>query len=74
MINQLRGILFDRGIIIPKGRPRLDRWLRDELLSACTLTDRIRQLDTSINWLCQHERMVLNGLRTKYCLSDVSSL
>ena len=44
VINQLRGILFDRGIIISKGRPRLNRWLRDELPSAPSLTDRMRQL------------------------------
>jgi len=44
VINQLRGILFDRGIIISKGRPKLNRWLRDKLPSAPDLTDRMRQL------------------------------
>ena len=44
LVNQLRGILFDRGIIILKGRPRLDRWLRDELPAAPGLTGRMRQL------------------------------
>ncbi len=44
LINQLRGVLFDRGIIIAKGRPKLDRWLRDELASAVGLSERMQGL------------------------------
>jgi transposase len=44
LINQLRALLFDRGIVIPKGRPKLMRWLRDELPAAEELTERMRIL------------------------------
>jgi transposase len=44
LINQLRGVLFDRGIVIAKGRPKLDRWLRDEFASAVGLSDRMQGL------------------------------
>jgi transposase len=44
LVNQLRAVLFDRGIIIAKGRPKLSRWLREELPSAAGLSARIRRL------------------------------
>lgn len=31
LINQLPGVLFDRGIVIAKGRPKLNLWLRENL-------------------------------------------
>lgn len=44
LINQLRGVLFDRGIVIAKGRPKLNLWLRENLPDNTILTARMRQL------------------------------
>lgn len=44
LINQLRGVLFDRGIVIAKGRPKLNLWLRENLPDNTLLTTRMRQL------------------------------
>ncbi len=44
LINQLRGVLFDRGIVIAKGRPKLNLWLRDNIQDNTFLTARMRQL------------------------------
>lgn len=44
LINQLRAVLFERGLIIPKGRTKLDRWLREELPNAPGLSERMHKL------------------------------
>lgn len=44
LINQLRGVLFDRGIVIAKGRPKLNLWLRENPPNNTTLTARMQQL------------------------------
>lgn len=44
LINQLRGVLFHRGIVIPKGRPKLNLWLRDNPPNNTILTVRMQQL------------------------------
>jgi len=45
LINQLRSILLERGIIVPKGRRKLERILPDVLAEeASTLSSRMRQL------------------------------
>jgi transposase len=38
LINQLRAVLFVRGLVIPKGGKKLDRWLREELMNASGLS------------------------------------
>lgn len=44
LINQLRAVLFERGLFIPKGRTKLDRWLREELPNARGLSPRMQRL------------------------------
>jgi transposase len=44
LINQLRAVLFERGLVIPKGRTKLDRWLREELPNARGLSPRMQKL------------------------------
>lgn len=48
LINQLRALLFERGLIIPKGRTRLDRWIREELPTAPGLSPRMQALVASL--------------------------
>jgi transposase len=40
-VNQVRAILFDRGIIIATGRLKLERWLRENLVAIPGLTPRM---------------------------------
>jgi transposase len=53
LINQLRGLLFERGIVVPKGRRKLEVYL-DELMGAdpASLGTRIRMLidDMRMEW------------------------
>ena len=44
LINQLRAVLFERGLIIPRGRTKLDRWLREELPNARGLSPCMQRL------------------------------
>lgn len=44
LINQLRAVLFERGIVIPKGRTKLERWLRKKFPAASGLSLRMKKL------------------------------
>lgn len=44
LINQPRGVLSDHGIVIAKGRPKLNLWLRENLSGNTNLTVRMQQL------------------------------